>query len=215
MKNNLLAYLILLSIGCTSPNQHNLKHSNSINGQTPISYSKFDSYKDSLSNLKIDTSTLKGKRENILRNFLKDHPINGPDHDSLIDLNFDGYSDYLIFYYGLAGTGLKYMMQVYLYNKRIKSYIIDRQLSDIRNPTFYLKERKITGFYIGNGGGDGEKLEWIDTSWVTTKRFSVNRNGDDSVYWKISYPLRHIKDSLFGPYQMIPPQKVLESNVKF
>ena len=55
---------------------------------------------DSLANAKIDTATLKGKREFIMNHFLIDNRTSSPDCDTLIDLNFDGQKDYVIHYYG-------------------------------------------------------------------------------------------------------------------
>lgn len=162
----------------------------------------------------IDTSTLKGKRENIMRNFLINKSPSNPDFDTLIDLNYDNHLDYVIAYYGLSGTGFKKRIEVYLYKKENNRYEYNDLLSNINNPTFYIKEKKITGFYIGNGGGNGIKLEWIDNWWKITKIFTVENKGKKHAIWKIEYPLKHQKDSIILPFQMIPPQVILETDIK-
>src|SRR5262249_19643356 len=63
-----------------------------------------DSY-DSLMNAFVDTATLKGKRQFIMNRFLEDNKPSPPDFDTLFDLTYDGFKDYVIGYYGQAGTG--------------------------------------------------------------------------------------------------------------
>ena len=72
----------------------------------------------------------------------------------------------------------------------------------------------ITGFYIGNGGGSGGKLEWINNKWTTTKEFDVDKEGD-STKWNISYPLKKKKKVIVRPFQMIPPEEILETDIKW
>jgi hypothetical protein len=144
---------------------------------------------DSLANAYVDTSTLQGKRRWIMNQFLVENGLSSPDYDTLIDLTYDGFQDYVIGYYGKSGTGIKNRVKVYLFNSKKQCYILDEQLSDLPNPTFYIKQKKITGFYIGNGGGGGGRLEWINNKWTTTKEFDVDKEGD-STKWNISYPLK-------------------------
>ena len=167
---------------------------------------------DSLANAFVDTTTLKGKRQWIMNHFLIENNLSLPDYDTLFDLTYDGYNDYVIGYYGQAGTGIKNRVKVYFYNPKNKRYILDEQLSDLPNPTFYIKQKKITGFYIGNGGGGGGRLEWLNGKWTTTKEFDVHNEGD-TTKWKISYPLKKKKEVLVQPYQMIPPENILETKV--
>jgi hypothetical protein len=86
-------------------------------------------------------------------------------------------------------------------------------LSDLSNPTFYIEEKKITEFYIGNGGGSGSQLEWVNGKWVVTKMFKVDENEIKTI-WKITYPLKEKTEYLARPYQMIPPKDILETKVK-
>ena len=103
-------------------------------------------------------------------------------------------------------------VKVYFYNVKTKFYILNEQLSDLPNPTFYIKEKKITGFYIGNGGGGGGRLQWINNKWTTTKEFEVHNEGD-TTKWKISYPMKKKKEIKIKPFQMIPPDDILETNI--
>ncbi len=168
-----------------------------------------DAY-DSLRNLKINTKTLKGKRDYIKRQFILEQP--GYMSDTLFDLNYDGYKDYVIRLYRQSGNGIKNGVQVFFYNKRKHEYILNEQLSALPNPTFYIKQKKITSFYIA-GAGSGERLQWIKNKWRVTKTFYVNEDKGDSSIWKINYPLRHISIKLYRTFEMIPPKDILETNI--
>jgi hypothetical protein len=167
-------------------------------------------YFDSLRHLVFDTSTLSGKQHTLLINFSLEHgSLTQPDNDSAFDLNFDGYDDYVIYYYGSAGTGIKNGIEAYIYNPRIDTYVKSEQITSIRNPSFYIGEKKITGFYLANGGGGGEQLEWNGNQWVCTKEFSVS-NLDENSEWEIIYPLKADTTHVHLPYQMIPPPEIME-----
>ena len=170
---------------------------------------------DSIANIIVDTMTLEGKRQKIMNNFIIEF-MNSPDYDTLLDLNYDGHKDYVIGYYGKSGTGIKNRNDVYLYAPKVNSYSKDEQLSDLPNPTFYIKEKKITGFYIGNGGGGGEKLEWLKNKWTKTKEFEVDFDdvNRDRTEWRIKYPITNKTEVIIGPFQMIPPVDVLETDIK-
>jgi hypothetical protein len=168
---------------------------------------------DSLANELVDTTTLRGKRQWIKNHFLIDNGISVFDHDTLFDLTYDSFKDYLISYYGQVGSGIKNRIEVYLYDTKRKCYILNEQLSALPNPTFYIKQKKLTGFYIGSGGGGGSKLEWRKGKWTLTKEFEVDYGGD-TTKWKISYPLRKKLEIKIRPYQMIPPKDILETNIK-
>lgn len=161
-----------------------------------------------VSSPEIDTATLEGKRAFILNEY--------PDmtFDTLLDLNFDKDDDYIIGYYAGAGTGLKNRISVYLFDNQQNRYTFDEHLSGIANPTFYLKKKAITGFYIGAGSGEGEKLEWIGGKWVQTKTFSVANKNESKNEWEISYPLTNKRETISMPYQMIPPKSILETSVE-
>lgn len=164
---------------------------------------------ESLPKIMIDTTTLEGKRAFILN----EYQHFGVVYDTLLDLNFDDHQDYVIGFYASAGTGIKNRVAVCLFDSLQNRYISNEQLSAIPNPTFYLKKKKITGFYIGNGGGEGEQLEWMDGKWTTTKTFSVE-NLEDKTRWKINFSLTGKKEERSMPFQMIPPQTVLETSIE-
>jgi hypothetical protein len=167
---------------------------------------------DSLANAKIDTTTLKGKREFIMNHFLIDNNPSMADGDTLLDLNFDGQKDYVIRYYGQAGNGIRNRIQVFLFNKKRGSYIYNEQLSGLPNPTFYIKQKKITSFYIA-GHGSGSRLEWINGKWTETKIFDVDIQENEGI-WEIEYPLTKKKEKIRYPFQMIPPKEILETDIK-
>ena len=168
---------------------------------------------DSLSSEIIDTTTLEGKRHSILNLFIAENGLVSPS-DTLFDLNYDGYRDYVLRYYGKSGTGVKNRVKVYLFESRDGFYYLDSVLSGLPNPTFYISKRKITAFYIGNGGGSGVRLEWINKKWTATKEFTVDSEGD-STQWLVNYPLKKFKKVVEQPFQMIPPASILETNISY
>ena len=180
------------------------------NGES-LSYS--DTF-DSLARAYVDTSTLQGKRSSIMNQFLLENGLVSPEYDTLFDLTYDGHKDFVVGYYGKSGTGIKNRVHIYLFNQKRHCYILDEQLSALPNPTFYIKQKKITAFYIGNGGGGGGRLEWINNHWTTTKEFEVDKDGD-STKWNISYPLKKKKEIIVRPFQMIPPEEILETGIKW
>lgn len=164
-------------------------------------------------NKKVDESTLKIKSQKLLMSFNAESKITSADYDTLIDLNYDNIKDFVIGYYGQSGTGIKNKIRVYLFDANKHNYVLNEQLSNLSNPTFYIEQKKITEFYIGNGGGSGSKLEWLNGKWIVTKMFEVNKNEIKTV-WKITYPLKKKIEYFAIPYQMVPPKGILETNIK-
>ena len=162
---------------------------------------------------KVSEETLKAKSQKLLTEFNAESKITSAEYDTLIDLNYDNIKDFVIGYYGQSGTGINNKIRVYLYDLKKHNYILNEQLSELSNPTFYIDQKKITEFYIGNGGGSGSKLEWINRKWVVTKMFEVDENEIQTV-WKITYPLTKKTEYSAKPYKMIPTKDILETNVK-
>jgi hypothetical protein len=160
-----------------------------------------------------DTSTLAGKRKWILDSFDIANKITSPEYDTVLDLNYDGHIDYVIGYYGQSGTGIKNGVDVFIYDQRSGRYIYDEELSSLPNPTFYINQKKITWFYLGNGGGNGGRIQWRKGQWISTKEFDVTFERD-STKWKIFYPLSKKSIVIYKPYQFIPPEDILETGVK-
>ena len=156
---------------------------------------------------------VKEKSQKLLEKFNSESKITTSDYDTLIDLNYDNIKDFVIGYYGQSGTGIKNKVQVYLFDFKKQDFVLNEQLSDLSNPTFYIDKKKITEFYIGNGGGNGNKLEWINGKWTITKTFEVEKNEIKDV-WKVTYPLENKTEYFAMPYEMIPPSKILETTVK-
>ncbi|MDJ1485038.1 hypothetical protein QNI16_31360 [Cytophagaceae bacterium YF14B1] len=215
------AVIVLTSCNLTERKNTKITSKDSVISQTNTTVSSTSKSKnspytdmyDSLARAYVDTSTLQGKRSWLMNQFLIENGLVSPDYDTLFDLTYDGFQDYVIGYYGKSGTGLKNSVKVYIFNPKKHYYILDEQLSDLPNPTFYIKKRKITGFYIGNGGGGGRRLEWITNKWTMTKEFEVDKEGD-SAKWTISYPLKNKKEVIRRPIQMIPPEEILETDPK-
>ncbi len=160
---------------------------------------------------KTDTSTLEGKRQYLKILLMKKLDPSGINYDTLIDLNYDAHPDYLIAYYAQAGTGIKNGVDVYIYQKDKNNYKYHDMLSGIRNPSFYLKEKKITGFYLAHGAGGGEMYRFIKGQWTITKEFYVDNKGDSSI-WEIFYPQTNTMRKIIRPYTLRPPQDILPTD---
>lgn len=180
---------------------------------TDLSENTGNFYIDSIRAIKLDTASLQGKVDQIIN---ENHIALIPsdiEYDTLIDLNYDNYKDLVIGYYGSSGTGVKNRVNIYLYSPQNKSFYFDSTLSEIPNISFYLKKKKITGFYLGDGAGGGVELHWIKNKWDTIMSFSVhNRSVKINTPWEIEYYPSHKKKTIFHPYQMVPPQNILEHN---
>jgi hypothetical protein len=98
--------------------------------------------------------------------------------DTMMDLNGDHYIDILIEYYGLAGTGLKNRIEVYLYNHPAKKFTRCEQLCELCNPTFYFNKKIVVGYYIGMSGGDAAKLKWNGLRLDSLEKIEVD------IQWK-------------------------------
>jgi hypothetical protein len=221
MRFNLIIWTFLILTSCKLKEQKNIQSTKDTSNfqvdtlqfkTNEADQSSYDGVYDSLDKAYVDTSTLKGKREWIMNHFLIENMPSSADYDTLFDLTYDGYKDYVIGYYGQSGTGIKNRVKIYFYSVKTKCYVLNEQLSDLPNPTFYIKQKKITGFYIGNGGGGGGRLQWINNKWTRTKEFEVHNEGD-TTKWKISYPLKKKKEIKVKPFQMIPPDDILETTI--
>ena len=57
-------------------------------------------------------------------------------------------------------------------------------------------------------------VRWINTKLTATKEFDIDKEGD-TTKWKIIYPLRNIREEKIQPYQMIPPNNILETDIDY
>lgn len=169
-----------------------------------------DHFRDSMQQLSFDTSSQEGCAQKLLNDFnIRNYPmIAGA--DTLFDLNYDGRKDLIIRYYTLAGTGIKNRIEAYPWSEKENHFIYDSLLSSVPNPSFYIKQKTITGFYIGLGGGDGIKLKWKNQHWDTATYFLFENRESKTFVTETIYPEK--KTSLFSrPLFMIPPEDLLEN----
>lgn len=169
------------------------------------------SFYDSLRTSFIDTSSLLGKRQWIMNQFLIDYEPSAPDYDTLFDINYDGIADYIIGFYYQAGSGLKNGINVFINNPQANCYYRDSLLSDIANPSIYIEDNLITGFYLPNGAGECVELHWLNNNWTVVKRIEVDNLGKNS-QWIVTNLLRDEIQKIKHPYAGIPPQKILRNN---
>lgn len=169
-----------------------------------------DYFPDSMQQLSFDTTSPEGCAQKLLNDFnIRNYPmIAGA--DTLFDLNYDGRKDLIIRYYALAGTGIKNRIEAYPWSEKENRFIYDSFLSSIPNPSFYIKQKTITGFYIGLGSGDGIILKWKNQHWDTATYFLFENRGDKTFVTETIYPEK--KTSHFSrPLFMIPPGDLLEN----
>jgi len=165
---------------------------------------------DSTDLLKLDTINAQGKRRWRIHQFCLDHSPSGPLCDTLLDVNYDGHLDHVLGGYGSSGTGIKYFWEVYTWDQGTRRYRTNTTLNRLPNPTFFPKDSMITSFYLGYGAGDGKRFQWVDGRWQLDMSFWAVNNDMDSTWWHIEYPLTAQKDSVFLPYQGVPPRTIMD-----
>ena len=178
-----------------------------------IGKSTQESWRDSLLHAVVDTSSIEGKSRHILNIFAAQNCPPFPHFDTLVDITYDGFDDYILGYYGISGTGLKNLSEVYIYDPKLGTLIKQEELSNIANITFFIDQKLITGFYIGMGAGDCSQFEWIDNCWMITRSITVD-NEEESTKWISNYPLTGKSDTIFHHYQMVPPDIVLKTGYR-
>lgn len=93
--------------------------------------------------------------------------------NEVFDLNYDSNDDVAIYFHG-NGTGVFNLMKIYQFEKECECYVLNEQLSDLVNPSFYIDSSIITGFYIGHGGGYGISYQWKNNKWDTLNYLSFD-----------------------------------------
>lgn len=156
---------------------------------------------DSMIGVKFDSSTIEGKAKHIVNLFNIDmcEKMMCSSGDSLLDLNYDGFKDLVIYFYYAAGTGMKNGMKAYLFNKKSMNFEWDSVLSSLQNPSFYLKDKEITAFYIGHGGGNASLYGWKNNKWDVSKyyTFRPDRNNKGNPCWKVEIVDTKTNDTSF------------------
>lgn len=206
----LLAITSLAIVGCGHPPGENHPSEGANAKAGPAARPVYQNVADSLAAIHIDTSTVKGKRQYIMNQFLIEWGGLGPEYDTLLDLNFDGVDDYAIGWYGLAGNGLKHNWNVHMWHPGLKAYLEDTNLTGKPNPSFFPNDSLITSFYITYGGGSGEQWKWRNGEWQQTMSFHVE-NKEDKSDWLLTFPATGTKKTIRHPYQGIPPTSVLKT----
>lgn len=219
MRNLLLCCLPFLIAACNSPAE-NAVYDTFVRVRPFVPSKKtnkqpLDFTSDSIFTFRIDTHFLEHKRNELMNQFIVSNPSVSPESDTLLDINFDGCEDYLIYYTAAAGVGLKNRTEVYLYHKNWKGYANDTLLSSLPNLSFFPEKKMLTSFYIGYSEGSGSQYNWIDNEWKVTRHFGViNDNGRGR--WFISSfedgdASRRAITKDFSEFSMVPPPEILET----
>ncbi len=125
-------------------------------------------------------------------------------YDTLIDVNDDGVKELIIEHYGLAGSGLKYRMDIYHFNDSTCKFILNNELNNLANITF--DNNFIYGFYIGNGGGEARKYKWIGNQVKLIEKYIINIMNEeaDSIWVEHTDYVIGMIDSIFWPDIYLP-----------
>lgn len=130
----------------------------------------------------------------------------------LIDVNYDGNKDIILYYFG-NGTGVINLVKVFLYDTEDLSFSLDENLSKLVNPSFYIKDKLITSFYIGHGGGYGIEFNWTGSSWDTVKYLIFTPSINNQNMWSLN--VRNVKDNKVDSSEIdnvqIPDNKILRN----
>ena len=152
-----------------------------------IPYSKRPEYKrflDSMSLIGYDTSTIKMKAKALVNTYNIENCqyLLCSTKDTLLDFNYDGNKDLALYYFTHAGSGLKNIANIYLFNKALNKFS-DTVFTSLNNPSFYLEHKQYTVFYIAHGGGSGGLFGWYSGSWKKLTSYSFSKG--DRKGWKV------------------------------
>jgi RHS repeat-associated protein len=131
----------------------------------------------------------------------------------LLDLNYDKKLD-LVLYFSGNGSGPLKKIKVFIYDSTKDKFELNKQLSLVENPSFYLSDTTITGFYIGHGGGYGINLKWNSLYWDTIEYLKFYPAFDNTAKWEVdvyNYNLNKINKIKVENYQ-VPGNKLLRNN---
>ena len=159
--------------------------------------------------VKIDTSTLEGKRDFILDEFKSGQERLAYINDTLLDLNFDSYPDLIIETYLIAGRGMRNGVEAYVFDHEKCYYVRDTFVSAMDNPSFYLEDNRMSCFHLTFASGAGQEYEWQEGEWIVAKQFEVTNHGKSSV-WKVTDDCTNTEYFFNHPFEMVPPQEVIQ-----
>lgn len=131
----------------------------------------------------------------------------------LLDLNYDKKLD-LVLYFSGNGSGPLKKIKVFIYDSTKDKFELNKQLSLVENPSFYLSDTTITGFYIGHGGGYGINLKWNSLYWDTIEYLKFYPAFDNTAKWEVdvyNYKINKINKIKVENYQ-VPGNKLLRNN---
>jgi hypothetical protein len=106
-------------------------------------------------------------------------------NDTLMDLNNDGYRDFVLHWYPLAGCCLANIYNCYVYNQKIDEF---NELVQIPNPEF---KKESNEFYSMSYGHPGETtislIKWSNNKLDTITRYYYIKHPTDSGFVLVSY----------------------------
>ena len=130
----------------------------------------------------------------------------------LMDLNYDNHNDLIIYRFG-CGTGPLTIIDVYYCNPQTGKFVYDNQLSEVTNPSFYLSDSLITGFYIGHGGGNCISIKWNGENWKIYETITIEPSEIENLEWKVTIKNHQImttKDTLMELF-VVPNTTLLKN----
>lgn len=106
--------------------------------------------------------------------------------DTLIDLNGDCYPDILIESYSLNATGEGNGVDIVMYDP-VKKMFDTSAIITLPNPSFNFKNRTVTSYYIGNGGGYAIKYEWKGYSLRLLEEYDIKITETPTLSFNFNY----------------------------
>lgn len=130
---------------------------------------------------------------------------------ALFDWNGDGYDDLFFEYYASSGTGIKFRVDVDIYDPKTEGF---KEKYSFMNPAYFCDSGIITSHYWGNGGGWAEKYSVHDDSIelienIDIKIFSDQFKIDSVVYFYTQSPFQdtiRVTDNMV----QLPPEYTYE-----
>jgi hypothetical protein len=96
--------------------------------------------------------------------------------DTFMDVNGDGYKDFVLNWYGMNGNWLKNFSDVYVFRKQSGDF---QNFINFYNPSFYPLEKKVIGIYYGAPGQvDMYKYQWIKDTALEVEKLSLEIKND-------------------------------------
>lgn len=123
----------------------------------------------------VNDSTIKPVMDLLEYRYDEEYPDFG-----LMDFNKDGYKDLVFEYYASCGTGVKFRVDVYFYDPKLKTYSEDD--FSVMNPYYDYDAGILTSHYYGHGGGYAIKYKIENGTIEEIEKYDINITQNEDRY---------------------------------